>query len=123
MTKNAGRFGVKSSSSPSPGVVHGESIPWFNADELPFLSFVQIGQYYARGGTDGLEIRVPSISKGQGIPAPPWMGWESSPLAPRHYRWQVRLGRGPCMLAGETPGSATLPIGYGGLNTSPNHLA
>ena len=39
--------------------------------------------------TDGLEIQVPLISKGQGIPAPPWMGWESSPLVPRHCKWLV----------------------------------
>ena len=57
------------------------------------------------------------------IPAPPWTGWENSPLAPRHCKWLVRLGRGPCMQVGKTPGFATLPIGYGERNTSPNRLA
>ena len=72
---------------------------------------------------DELGIQVPLVNKGQGIPAPPWMDWESSPLAPRHYRWLVRLGRGPCMQVEETLGSATLLIDYRGENTFPNHLA
>ena len=36
------------------------------------------------------------------------MGWESSPLAPHHCKWLVRLGRGPYTQEGETPGSVTL---------------
>ena len=35
---------------PAWGVVHGEPIPWLNADELLFLSFVQIGQYFCQSG-------------------------------------------------------------------------
>ena len=60
---------------------------------------------------DGLEIQVLLVNKGQGIPAPPWRDWGSSSLAPRHYRWRARLGRGPYTLEGEIPGSATLLIG------------
>ena len=30
---------------PAPGVVHGKSVPRFNAEELLFFSFIQIGQY------------------------------------------------------------------------------
>lgn len=30
---------------PAPGVVHGKSITWFNAEELLFFSFIQIRQY------------------------------------------------------------------------------
>ena len=65
----------------------------------------------------------PLISKGQGIPAPPWMGWESSPLAPRRCRWRVRLEQGPYTLEGGIPGSVTILIGCEGRNTSSNCLA
>ena len=41
------------------------------------------------------------------------MSWESSPLAPHHYKWLVRLGRGPYTQEGEIPGSVTLLIGCG----------
>ena len=47
------------------------------------------------------------------------MGWESSLLAPRHYKWLVRLGRGPYTQEGETPGSVTLLIGCGGRTLLP----
>ena len=42
------------------------------------------------------------------------MCWESSPLAPRRCKWQVRLEWGPYTLEGETPGSVTLVIGLWG---------
>ena len=77
----------------------------------------------ARGGKDGLEIRAPSASRGCSTPALPWMGLESYPLAPRHYKWLVQLGWGPCMQVGETLWSATLLVGCGEQNISPNHLS
>ena len=70
-----------------------------------------------------METRRLLANMGQGIPAPLWMGSESSLLAPRRYRWLVWLGRGPYMQVEGTLGSATLLDGYGGRDTFSSYPA
>ena len=53
----------------------------------------------------------------------PLDGLESSPLAPRRYRWLVWLGWGPYMQVEGTLGSTTLLDGYGGRNTFSSYPA